>query len=220
MSFLLKTCESFLKWLRFKHNIKGEIEKINKYSLKVNFSERGTMRFYINKNKEIKLVNENLNEGNFENIILLWEIFRNGEDFLKGIHVFVDGSFVNGKIGFGFLVVKDGNIVKKFSGKSDNPENIKIRNVAGEIKAIIEAIEFCKSKNWRNLYLHYDYEGLKKWATMNWKANNILTKNYQNYMKDNLKVLKINWVKEKSHSGSMLNFLADRLAKIAIKTEN
>jgi len=217
---LVKVCTSFIEHLHFKYNLKAKIIETKKYTLKMDLQEKGAIRFYINKSKEIKLVNGNLDEDDFENILLFWEIFRNGEDFFKGIHVFVDGSFMNGKIGFGFLIVKDSNIVKKVSGKLSSVENLKMKNVAGEIKAVIEAIEFCKVKNWKEIYLHYDYEGLKKWATMEWKANNIMTKNYQNYMRNNLKNLKIKWVKEKAHGSSMLNLLADKLAKMSLKTED
>gem|GEM_PF-446147 len=218
---LRKICENFRNFL-YKNEKIGRIKMIrsSEYSLKMRLDDLGNIKFYINKKLQIKLVNENLTNDAFEKILLLWEIFRKGEGYLKGIHVFVDGSFMNGKIGYGFLIIKDSNILKKSFGRINdnrNVEHLRLKNVLGEIKAIIKALNFCKLNKWKEVYLHYDYEGLKKWATMEWRANNEITKKYQNYISNISKELKINWIKEKAHGDSMLNAFVDKLAKKATK---
>lgn len=220
IELLKKKCRDFGDFLRNRNKIgQFEITQFSEYGIKMNFGDLGTVKFYINNKLEIKIVNQNLSEDIFEKILILWEIFKNGEEYLKGVHVFVDGSFMDGKIGYGFLVIKDGVILKKSFGRLgiEYSRYFNLRNVLGEIKAIIKAVEFCMEKGLTEIHIHYDYEGLKKWATLEWKAKNEITYQYQKYILGVSKKLKITWLKEKAHSDSMLNAFVDRLAKKALK---
>lgn len=220
VELLKKSCREFGIFLCNQNKIKHyEITQSGEYGIRMRLGDLGTVKFYINNKLEIKIVNENLAENVFEEILILWEIFRKGNEYLKGVHIFVDGSFMNGKVGYGFLIIKDGIVLKKSFGKlgDEYSRYFNLRNVLGEIKAIIESIEFCIKEGLTEIHIHYDYEGLKKWANLEWKAKNEITHQYQEYILDASKKLKIIWLKEKAHSDSMLNAFADRLAKKALK---
>ena len=91
-----------------------------------------------------------------------------------------------------------------------------MRNVAGEIRGAIIAMEKALEERKDTLYLYYDYMGIEKWATGEWKANKHGTKMYKEYydsIKDRLHVV---FKKVIAHSGNEYNEKADRLAKEAL----
>ena len=122
---------------------------------------------------------------------------------------YVDGSFLNGSTGYGFVVVFGKDIIVKESGyvNSDGAH----RQVAGEIEAVKRVILWCKENSINNIMIHYDYEGVASWAQGKWKTNIVLTKEYASFMKESK--IDIKWVKVKAHSGDEFNEVADSLAK-------
>ena len=70
------------------------------------------------------------------------------------------------------------------------------------------------------LILRYDYEGIEKWSSGEWKAKNVLTKRYVDFMKDKSNFVQISYQKVKAHSGDYYNEEADRLAKAALTNCN
>ncbi|MCB1156993.1 MAG: hypothetical protein H7A25_22055 [Leptospiraceae bacterium] len=132
------------------------------------------------------------------------------------IDVYVDGSFFEGRVGYGAVVLKSGSVIHEICGSMDNPKVIESRQVGGELKATTEAIKWCLSQGIEEINLYYDYEGVAKWARGEWKANIHLTKKYKEFFKD--KNIKIHWHKVKSHSGNKWNDKADALAKKGIKS--
>lgn len=126
-------------------------------------------------------------------------------------YAFVDGSFIDGCSGYGAVILKGKDIVAELSGKVDSPEAFNSRQVAGEIRAVIEVLEWCRNQNVNEITIFYDFQNIEKWATGEFRTNTPMTQAYKEYI-DNSDV-KITWVKVESHTGIELNERADTLAK-------
>lgn len=92
-------------------------------------------------------------------------------------------------------------------------EEIKSKNVSGEIKGSIKAIQYALENNYKYVEIYYDYYGISKWASGEWKRNNNMTKKYHEYVNDAKKTINIKFIKVKSHSNDKYNDLADKLAR-------
>ncbi len=128
---------------------------------------------------------------------------------------FVDGSFDSKSkaYGYGAVLINNGEIVHKIMGEDSNQDYIDSRNVAGEIEgvqsAIINAIAFGYSK----VAIFYDYEGIEKWATGEWKAAKPISMDYTKFTKEMSKCIEIEYYKVKAHAGIKFNEMADELAR-------
>lgn len=129
----------------------------------------------------------------------------------EGYHIYADGSFIGGKIGYGAVILKDNKPLARLSGPVKEAEGGGTRQVAGEIAAVRESIEWVLSKKVRQVTIHYDYEGLRCWAEGSWRAKLSLTSSYRDFIKTS--GVKINWVKVDAHTGNRWNDEADKLAK-------
>lgn len=99
---------------------------------------------------------------------------------------FVDGSYdvTEEKSAFGAIIFShSGNkdILYKAFTKQLGEEFISLRNVAAELEGVKEAINWAIKYNKRRIAIYYDYEGIEKWATGQWKANKVITKDYLSY---------------------------------------
>ncbi len=126
-------------------------------------------------------------------------------------YAFVDGSFIDGCTGYGAVILRDKDVVTELSGKVDSPEAFNSRQVAGEIQAVIEVLEWCKSQNINEITIFYDFQNIEKWATGKFRTNTPMTQAYKEYVDNSF--VKITWVKVESHTGIELNDRADVLAK-------
>lgn len=132
--------------------------------------------------------------------------------------VYVDGSFdVNlQKYSFGCVILlEDGRIIKR-SGNGDEPELLAIRNVAGEMHGAMYAVQWAFENGYSSVVLHYDYEGIEKWATGVWSARNPHTRKYAAFMKQMQEKMEVIFQKVKAHSGDFYNEQVDKLAKKAL----
>ena len=144
---------------------------------------------------------------------------RPDEDNLKDneLIAYVDGSFdlKSRTYSYGVVIIsREGK--ETFNGREDDKELAEMRNVAGEIKGAMIAMDIATQKGKDILYIYYDYTGIENWAKGNWKTNKKGTKHYKEYydsIKDKLDVV---FVKVKAHTGVEYNEEADRLAKEAI----
>jgi hypothetical protein len=62
----------------------------------------------------------------------------------KGYEIDVDGSCQNGKTAYGAIIRKDGKIIKKLSGIVSEKDVDGSRQIAGELRAVIESVKWCK----------------------------------------------------------------------------
>lgn len=131
--------------------------------------------------------------------------------------VYVDGSFNVGNFTYSYGVVfltKDGK--ETFSGRDDDEELASMRNVSGELKGAMVAMEVALEKGIKKIYLHYDYMGIEEWALGRWKTNKEGTRNYKKFYDEVSKNLEVEFIKVKAHSGIEYNEEADQLAKDAL----
>ena len=134
---------------------------------------------------------------------------------------YVDGSYIHSKKEFSFgavLLYKDSE--KHFKASFSDPELTAMRNVAGEIKGAEFVMDFCAKNNIPVLDIYYDYEGIEKWCTGEWKTTKDGTAAYRRAFLEYSRRIEIRFHKVKGHSGDKYNDLADRLAKSALGIED
>ncbi|MDR2191836.1 MAG: hypothetical protein LBO62_03015 [Endomicrobium sp.] len=153
----------------------------------------------------------------FEKIVnAVWAKVDGCENYSSdsGIYeVFVDGSFIGGKVGWG-AVIYLGEILKaKLCGTLAYTE---FRQFGGELKSVVETISWCKKNKVSKIRINYDYEGIEKFVTGVWKPKNELAKKYKDYVEKS--AIQIEWRHIKSHTGNSKNDEADKLAKQAALT--
>ncbi len=132
------------------------------------------------------------------------------------IAIWVDGScFPQGdgslRIGWGLLVKQNGEEVYRAKGNDIPQEAHRHRNVAGEIFAILKALEWCQAQGITEVSLYFDYQGLESWATGVWQAKLPFTQSYARTVKAS--DITIHWIKVRAHSGIPENEIVDQLAK-------
>lgn len=152
------------------------------------------------------------NEGIAEEEIVEMDSIAEGD-----VISYVDGSFHLPTMTFSYgVVIITNKGIETFKGMDRDPELAKMRNVSGELKGAMVAMDIAVERGYKNLSLHYDYAGIEKWAIGDWKTNKDGTKSYKKYYDSIKNRLKVKFVKVKAHSGIKYNELADRLAKEAI----
>lgn len=69
------------------------------------------------------------------------------------------------------------------------------------------------------LDLYYDYDGIEKWVTGEWKANKPETQYYRDEVRKIMEKVKITFHHVKGHTGVFGNETADRLANQGCREE-
>ncbi len=130
---------------------------------------------------------------------------------------YVDGSFdlSNFTYSYGVVFITKGG-KETFSGRADDMELAQMRNVSGEIKGAMVAMEIAVTEGIDVLHLHFDYTGIRDWAEGNWKTNKAGTKSYKKFYDSIKDKVDVKFIKVKAHSGIEYNEEADQLAKDAI----
>jgi len=139
-------------------------------------------------------------------------------------NVYVDGSFnqKNNRVGWAYVIEDErSNKVGYFDSGFLDTEIISMRQVGGELKAVIQALVYIKKFN-AKMNVYYDYEGIYKWVDdawlakkkPSWRAKNEWTKKYREFIIDNKKNI-ARFEHVKAHTGIELNEVVDRLAKEA-----
>lgn len=126
-------------------------------------------------------------------------------------HAYVDGSYLDGRIGYGVVLLQVGMLEAELSGPVEESSLQGMHQVGGELRAVYETVKWCLAKGVQDVTVYYDYEGIEKWATGAWKANNPATQAYAAAMSN--PPITICWQKVQSHSGDRWNERADALAK-------
>jgi|LSQX01.2.fsa_nt_gb ribonuclease HII/ribonuclease HI len=129
---------------------------------------------------------------------------------------YVDGSYdvSTGRYGSGAVILHNGEVIELSEMYDD--EQSKLRNVAGEIRGAVLAINFCHRNGIKKVTIYHDYEGVGKWGDNLWKANLPMTIRYKEFIVKARKEMEITFVKVEAHSGDKYNDMADKLAKAAL----
>lgn len=140
----------------------------------------------------------------------------------NSVDVFVDGSFSEEKsmYSYGIVFLKNDIVIDKMSGVGVDKELLPMRNVAGELEGAMQSISWAVSNKYDQIIVHYDYMGIEKWATGEWKANKIGTKAYKEFIQRHKNLISIKFVKVKAHSGVVFNEIVDKLASEAIRNDH
>lgn len=148
------------------------------------------------------------------------EAFIRGIEYSDNINApkaYIDGSYDNNTkcYSFGGVLIIDGKEYK-YNKKYEPDMYSELRNVAGEIKGAGFIINYCLKNGIKELHIFYDYLGIEKWYTKEWKANSTIAKEYQKFADSVRDKIDIHFHKVKSHMNNYYNDLADKLAKEAL----
>jgi len=134
------------------------------------------------------------------------------------LYAYVDGSFNSSDniAGYGLALIKNNKVIFKDLGAFRGDNYNESRNVFGEIRGALKAVELAIANNFEEITIVYDYLGIEKWSTGEWKAKKDLTKDYATFMQKYMKIINIKFEKVKAHTGVKFNEMADQLAKMAV----
>lgn len=149
--------------------------------------------------------------------------FIKGEELIlddidpKEPRAYIDGSYdvKTGNYSFGGVLII-GNQIYSFNKKYENDEYSSMRNVAGEIKGAGFITQYAINQGIKRLHIFFDYNGIEKWATGEWKAKSSIAVEYVAFCQRVRSQIQIIYHKVKSHSNDYYNDMADKLAKDAL----
>lgn len=131
---------------------------------------------------------------------------------------YVDGSYDHAlkKYAFGCVfLLSDGRIYTE-CGNGDTPECLLLRNVTGEMLGAMFAVRFALANGFGSVELRYDYQGIEKWVTGEWRSKTDLTRKYAEAMRKWNGAVRISFQKVAAHTNVYYNEMADRMAKKGI----
>lgn len=132
---------------------------------------------------------------------------------------YVDGSYDDTlqKYAFGCIfILPDGRIYAEY-GNGDNAQSLQHRNVTGEMLGAMYAVKFAMLNGFTGLELRYDYQGIEKWVTGEWRARTELTGKYAAAMREWSRSIEIHFTKVAAHTNVYYNDLADKMAKTGLR---
>ncbi len=135
---------------------------------------------------------------------------------------YVDGSYQEAlqKYAFGCVfLLPDGRIYTEY-GNGDNPESLQQRNVTGEMLGAMYAVRVAMLNGFDTIEIRYDYQGIEKWVTGEWRSKNNLTQKYAQSMREWGKNICIRFTKVPAHSNVYFNEVADEMAKRGLTEAN
>ncbi len=150
------------------------------------------------------------------------ETFLNDLPVQDTLLAYVDGSYDNSLPRYAFgcvFILPDGRIYTEY-GNGDNPDSLKLRNVTGEMLGAMFAVRFAMKNGFKKLEIRYDYQGIEKWVTGEWKSKTELTRKYAEAMRGWSRGVEIHFTKVAAHTNVEFNELADQLAKTGLVKGN
>lgn len=132
---------------------------------------------------------------------------------------YTDGSFNpdRKRYGGGVVFLTNKQLITHTIQVADNKsEYVSSRNVAGETLAVIKAVQWAYEQGYRAITIYYDYIGIEKWITGEWRANTPVAISYRNAIDEMNNQIDIEFVKVPAHAGVKFNEMADNLAKRAV----
>lgn len=128
---------------------------------------------------------------------------------------YVDGSYDDRikKYAFGCVfILSDGNIYTQY-GNGNKEQSLRHRNVTGEMLGAMYAVKVALLNGFKGIEIRYDYQGIEKWVTGEWKAKTELTGLYAKSMREWQQRIPITFTKVAAHTNVKYNELADQMAK-------
>lgn len=135
-----------------------------------------------------------------------------------GLLAYVDGSYDDSlkKYAFGCVfLLPDGRIYTEY-GNGDNEQSLQHRNVTGEMLGAMYAVKVAMVNHCKRLEICYDYQGIEKWVTGEWRSRTELTQKYACAMREWGRSIDIRFTKVAAHSNVYYNELADKMAKTGL----
>lgn len=139
------------------------------------------------------------------------------------LQVYVDGSYnpETEEFSFAAIPIEDGHIIKDIlSGRGKLIGVRNVRQIAGELYAALEAVDYAIANGHKKVVIVHDYIGICYHATGVWDRNEISSIAYYNQMQEYMKEIEIIFVKVNGHSGDFYNNLADEIAKSELDIYN
>lgn len=132
-----------------------------------------------------------------------------------GLVAYVDGSYEHSvkRYAFGCVFILPDDTVYVENGSGSNPDTARLRNVSGEMLGAMYAVRWAIKNRFSRIELRYDYEGIEKWVTGEWKSKTELTQKYAVAMRRWMENIQMRFTKVEAHANVYYNELADRLAK-------
>lgn len=153
------------------------------------------------------------NDETAKKIDAVWDALNGSPvyDAGSGIYeAFVDGSYICGKTGYGAVIYLGAQCIAELSGIVNDTE---FRQFGGELRSVIEVLKWCAANKAAKVRINYDYQGIEKFITGEWKPKNDFSKEYVDFVRK--AKTEIIWRHIRSHSGNVKNDEADALAKKA-----
>ena len=135
---------------------------------------------------------------------------------------YVDGSYEDSikKYAFGCVfILHDGRVFVEY-GNGDNPQSLQHRNVTGEMLGAMYAVRTAMMNGYHAVEICYDYQGIEKWVTGEWRSKTELTQKYARSMQEWSKSIRMKFTKVAAHSNIKYNELADQMAKKGLTEGN
>ena len=145
-----------------------------------------------------------------------------GETSGESLLAYVDGSYDDTlkKYAFGCVfILADGHIYTQY-GNGDNEQSLQHRNVTGEMLGAMYAVKTAMLNGFQKVELCYDYQGIEKWVTGEWRSKTELTQKYARAMREWGTKIHISFTKVAAHTNVKYNELADQLAKQGLREGN
>ena len=221
---LRNKAQAFVNAIESELNYDASIDpdSFREYSVGVKLGDvKGQMTIYYSPKKNTyKLVNQGLDKTIALTVEKVWNNLRDTVPTTTKspptkpktqYQAYVDGSHDADKntVGYGAVILKEDKELQRFFGRVH--DFIDSRQIAGELEATMQVMNWCREKNITAIDIYYDYKGIELWATSKWKANKPVSQQYQAFMQQ--QSTKIHWHKVESHTGVHWNEIADQLAK-------
>lgn len=135
---------------------------------------------------------------------------------------YVDGSYDDSlkKYAFGCVFITSDGRVETEYGNGDNEQSLQHRNVTGEMLGAMYAVKVAMLSGFERVEICYDYQGIEKWVTGEWRSKTELTRKYALAMREWGKDIEICFTKVAAHTNVYYNELADKMAKTGLREGN
>jgi len=107
---------------------------------------------------------------------------------MKKVDIYIAGSWNESltQYGWSYVVVEDGQVIYTQYGAGSNSKYITSRQMGGEVAAVFQALDYANKNNYSHIVLHYSYEGIEKWISVEMERKSEVSKVYY-YMFHKLK---------------------------------